>query len=171
MNSLSTPPPPDIPGDTGVQQSALQSTQAPTMAPAQPQQQQQPPAPTQAQTLASLRHFSEINQAITPVLKSPELGKADLKSKIIDAVTKLVASRVVTPAAAVMQLAGVPDKPREQKAWATNLYMQNEKASALILDQHRRAFAGKPDDPHDQYNPDNHIEHMGGVMEHYRGRS
>lgn len=170
-NSLSTPPPPEITGDTGItQSSALQVPQSTAgQAPAPAQQQAAQPAPSHAQTMASLRHFSEINQEIMPILKNPELGKADLKSQIIDAVTKLVSSRIVTPAAAVMQLAAVPDKPREQKAWAMNLYRQNQQASAVILEQHRKAFGGQSDNPADEYNPDNHIDHMNGVMTHYRG--
>lgn len=170
-----TPDPPEInsaagdqqqPSSNPLMQPSAGGPAAPAGAPQQPQQQQ--PAPTHSQTVAAMRHFSEINKEFTPLLQSPELGKADMKSGIIDAVTKLVAGRIVTPAAAVQQLATVPSNPREQKQWMAQLYQQNQQAAAVILEQHRRAFAGQPDNPADMYNADNHGEHINGVMAHYK---
>lgn len=162
-------PPPDPPEiDQGTNQLQQNAPPGPVQQ-AQPQQ-QQAPAPTHSQTVAAMRHFSEINREFLPLLKNPDLGKSDMKSSIIDAVTKLVASRVIPPSAAVAQLATVPEKPKDQRAWAMNLYHQNEMAAAVMLEHHRKAFAGQPENESDQYNPDNHIDHMHGVMSHFRGK-
>lgn len=172
-----TPEPPDIGGMQGENQGTPQGNllmqggagqAGPAPVQGQPQQQPQQPAPTHAQTVAAMRHFSEINNEFMPLLQSPELGKADMKSGIIDAVTKLVAGRIVPPGAAVQQLAGVPSNPREQKQWLAQLFQQNQQAAAVILEQHRRAFAGQPDNPNDIYNADNHGDHINGVMSHYK---
>jgi hypothetical protein len=51
---------------------------------------------THGQTVASLRHFAAIERETTKLLKSPECGRADMKSAIIDGMTNLVARRITT---------------------------------------------------------------------------
>ena len=59
---------------------------------------------------------------LSTLLKNPDLGKADLKSSIIDGTTKLVAERIIPPNDAVTQLATVPDRPFQQREWIQNHY-------------------------------------------------
>ena len=131
--------------------------------------QQAPPAPTHAQTVAALRHFTALKRELTVLLKNPDLGKADMKSAIIDGVTKLVADRIVPPAAAVQKLAMVPDTPFQQKKWIEQDYAQIMKAENMVLAHHAAAFAGQgPQPPAD---PDSHMQDVQGMMaSHYPGQ-
>src|ERR1019366_1241346 len=170
----------------------LQSDMTPAPAPAQPnaiqqgggvqpmQQapqgaQQAPPAPTHAQTVAALRHFTALKQELTVLLKNPDLGKADMKSAIIDGVTKLVADRIVPPAAAVQKLAMVPDTPFQQKKWIEQDYAQVTQAENSVLDHHRAQAIGtgnfQLENELHQSNPDNHLQDIQGMMaSHYSGQ-
>lgn|ERR1035437_902692 len=135
-----------------------------------PQQgaQQAPPAPTHAQTVAALRHFTALKQELTVLLKNPDLGKADMKSAIIDGVTKLVADRIVPPAAAVQKLAMVPDTPFQQKKWIEQDYAQVMKAENMVLAHHAAAFAGQgPQPPAD---PDDHMGTIKNLMQSHYGQ-
>ncbi len=137
----------------------------------QPQQNKitQMPAPDHAQTVAALRHFHAIGSELETLLRNPSLGRADVKSDIIDGVTKLVSSRMMTPAQAVMQLADVPQDPVAQRKWIQQHYQQNEQAANSVLDAHRVSHAGKKAMP--QGDPDKHQDHLAGMMKmHYGGR-
>ncbi len=129
----------------------------------------QMPAPDHAQTVAALRHFHAIGSELETLLKNPSLGRSDVKSDIIDGVTKLVSSRMMTPAQAVMQLADVPGDPIQQRRWVMQHYQQNEQAANSVLDHHRIAHAGKQAMP--AGNPDNHGQDMQSMLQaHYGGR-
>jgi hypothetical protein len=149
---------------------------APTGAPGQPQppQQAQAPAPTQQQTIAAMRHFSAIERELTSLLSDPDLGKADLKSKIIDGATKLVSDGILTPAQAVTQLGAVPDGkqsggPFQQKQWVEKNFAQTIQAANAVLDHHGAAFPGQGADPAAQSTPDDHQGIMAGLTSHYQG--
>jgi hypothetical protein len=137
-NALSTPPPPNMDS---------------------PQQQQPPrggamqgapggiPAPTHAQTVATLRHMSAVGRELETLLRNPDLGKADIRSDIIDAVTRLVADRILTAPQGVEQLGKVPDKPFDQKQMLMQLYIHNLNSEMIVLHHHRQAFVGTGDYP------------------------
>jgi len=147
--NMSTPPPP--------QQNAIQNPQQAT-AP-------QMPAPTHAQTVAALRHFNALKTELTVLMKNPDLGKADMKSAIIDGVTRLVADRIVPPAAAVQQLSSVPERP---KTWVQKLYQQNVQAENMVLAHHAAAFPGQGQQP--APDPDDHMDAINSLMQnHYQG--
>lgn len=158
----------------------LQPNTMPPPAPVQPnaigtpqgQQSQQAapnvPTPTHAQTVAALRHFTALKQELTVLINNPDLGKADMKSAIIDGVTKLVADRIVPPATAVQQLATVPDSPFQQKKWIEQNYAQVMKAENGILAHHGAAFAGQGNQP--PPDPANHMQDLQSMMaSHYSG--
>jgi hypothetical protein len=162
---------------------ALSDTMPPVPNP-QPQDQSQPggpgqaaaanPAPSHAQTVAALRHFQAINTQLEGLLKNPDLGKTNIKSSIIDAVTKLVADRIISPGQAVIQLGNVPDRPFEQKAMLGKMFAQNMQAEIGVLDHHRAATPGTGIWPVESAlhvsEPDRHMETMGGMMsQHYGG--
>jgi hypothetical protein len=170
------PPPPMLAGQqqqSPMPQGGAQSPQGPGMAQPGPQQ---APAPTHGQTVAALRHFNAILGELKGLLENPDLGKANLKSTIIDGMTKLVAERIIPPAAAVTQLASVPDAPFQQKQWAQNHYAQTVQASAAVLDHHRQSAMGTGNYDlenalhEDESDPDSHMETMQGTMaQHYAG--
>lgn len=155
--------------------SSLNSTPpAPMPVPQQPAQQQQPqapavpPAPTHAQTVATLRHFRAVATELEGLLSDPDLGKADLRSKIIDGASKLVADRIIPPAEAVSTLATVPDRPYDQRVWLQKQMAQAMQARDAVLMHHGMAFAGQPQDQ-DAGNPEDHMATMQGMMSAHYG--
>lgn len=106
----------------------------------------QMPAPSHAQTVAALRHFQAIGKELEGLLLNPEIGKADIRSTIIDAVTRLVADRIVSPAQAVQQLSQVPDKPFQQKQAIEQMYQQVVTAESSVLDHHGMTNAPASED-------------------------
>ena len=132
---------------------------------AQQQAPQPPQPPSHAQTVAALRHFKAILDQLQGLLKNPELGRADLKSQIIDGVTKLVADRMMAPNTAVTELASVPPKPFDQKQWAVKHYQQTMQARDFVLAHHAAAFAGQPPQP--APSPDGHMDAMNSLMQGY----
>ena len=173
LQALSTPPAPN-PNQDAQQKGVLQGMGPPSPMPmtpsgGPPQQQPQVPMPTHAQTVAALRHFHMIGEQLESALKDPDLGKSDLKSKIIDGMTKLVAGRIISPAQAVTQLSTFPEKPFDQKAWLANHLMQIKQAEMAVLSHHGNAFAGGGPEP--APHPDNHMDDMASMMgAHYSPR-
>lgn len=140
-------------------------------------QQQQMPAPSHAQTVAALRHFQMIGKELEGLLLNPDLGKADMRSAIIDAVTRLVSERLIAPAQAVTQLGMVPDKPFDQKKAIEAMYRQVMQAESSVLDHHGATNAPLSDDfatENGLYgsSPDDHQRHLSEMMgAHYGGNS
>ncbi len=129
-----------------------------------------PPAPTPAQATATLRHFDMIGGQLEKALSDPDLGKADMKSKVIDGMTSLVASRIISAGQAIAQLSSFPEKPFEQKTWLMNNLRQIQQAREIMLTHHAVAHAGTPYEP--PPHPDGHMDHVGGMMEaHYKARA
>jgi len=145
--------------------------------PAGPQMPQQAPAPSHGQTVAAMRHFQAILGELRGLLQDPDLGKADMRSAIIDGTTKLVAQRIIAPAQAVQQLATVPDRPYDQKQWAQQQYAQTVQAQTSVLDHHRAAALGTgnyalENELHGQdSDPSDHMADMKAMMQaHYGGQ-
>ena len=127
------------------------------------------PAPTHAQTVAALRHFDAINKQLRGLLKNPDLGKADIRKSVIDAVTKLVSDRILSPTQAVQQMTSFPDKPFDQKQYLGNMFVQNQQAEMAVLMHHGDYVA--PEGPRPTPNPDNHMQDMAEMMQaHYPGQ-
>jgi len=132
-----------------------------------------PPPPTHAQTVAALRHFDAIKGELTEVLKDPACGRSDLKSKIIDGVTKLVADRIISAPQAVSQLANVPSDPLSQRKWLQTQLQQAMQAEQGIVEHHRNTNLGSGDwateaQKHNT-NPDTHMQDMAGLAANYGG--
>jgi len=174
MNTLSiaSPPPPNMPAPPPAGGNALAMGGGPPQPQGGAQTSQspipQPPAPTHEQTVAALRHFQALQAELEPLLLDPSLGKSDMKSKVIDGATKLVASRIFSPADAVSQLADFPPEPFEQRNWLVRHYFMASVAMHQVLDHHGAAAAagmvpktGKP-------NRENHMDDMRGLMAHYK---
>lgn len=162
------PPPPQQNGQQAPQGGALSSGMA--SPPTVPQQgpQQGPPTPTHGQTVAVLRHMDAIQSELEALLKDPAIGKSNMKSKIIDGVTKLVADRIMTPGAAVQQLSTVPDPPFQQRKWLQQHLLQTVMAKVAVLGHHAAAFGGTPESMIDKTSsPDDHLADMQSIMGHY----
>jgi hypothetical protein len=134
--------------------------------PVQPQQQMQMPAPDAAHAVAGLRHLGAIERATESLLRNPDLGKIDMKSTIIDGMTRLVADRMISPAQAVDQLTSVPPDPFGQRNWVLQHFVQAVTAQRFLISHHRAAFSGQRDLQHGH--PDDHQQHVRGLMGHYQ---
>jgi hypothetical protein len=159
---MATPPAPD-----------MHHMQGPLMAPNAPpgqggQPPQAPPAPTHAQTVATLRLFQAVISELNQIAKNPDLGKASVKSQIIDGTSKLVAERLISPAAAVTTLATVPEKPYEQKVWIQNQMQQTMVARAAVLAHHAAAFAGQGPQP--TPDTDGHMDDVNSMVASHYGQ-
>jgi hypothetical protein len=116
--------------------------------------------------VAALRHFNAILAELKGLLADPDLGKADMKSAIIDGTAKLVADRIMAPAQAVTQLATVPERPFQQKQWAETHFQQTMQARDAVVAHHAMAFAGQP--PQAAPSDDDHMGMMARmVQQHY----
>lgn len=169
QSGLATPPAPNpAPPSNALQQ----DRGAPQAAPQQ--QQGGPPPPSHQQTVAALRHFHAIIEEVQGILKDPAVGKSDMKSKIIDGTTKLVSERMLSPAAAVMQLSSVPDDPIKQRQWLQKMLNDTVQAANAVVDHHAAGNDGSLDwgaesqmkHPH----PDEHMDHMAALSRNYGGK-
>lgn len=159
--AVSLPPPPNIPQP---QQPAVGGGAAIN------------PAPSHGEAVAALRHFQAMGRAIFSLLKNPNLGKADIKSDMIDATTKLVAQRIMPARQAVTLMGQLPDNPFQQKQWIKQLFSQNMLAQIAVLDHHRKNNQGSGDLAQESMqhvdNSDQHVDVMNGMMQsHYGGGS
>lgn len=167
LDSFGTSPPAPNPDAGSGSGNALQQG-----APQQPQK--VPPPPTHEQTVAALRHFDAVKGELTTLLKNPALGKSDVKSQIIDGVTKLVSERMLSPAQAVIQLSQVPTDPLQQRKWIQTQMAQTVQAEQGIVEHHRNTNMGSGDwateaQQHNT-NPDNHLQDMSALASNYGGK-
>lgn len=167
-NALAPQMQPAMPQDGGA---AMPMPQGNALAPQMdqrggPPQQPQMPAPNHRQVVAALRHFDAIEDELTKLLKSPDCGKADMKSDLIDAATRLVGKGMFTPTGAAGTLADFPQRPFDQKKWLLDHFMQTVQAQHAILDHHGAAFPGQDMEQGD-LGPDDQIGVMAGLNNHY----
>lgn len=128
----------------------------------------QAPPPSAAQTIAAMRHFHQIEMTIEKLMMEPETGKADMKSEVIDAVTRLVANGFMSPAEAVSQLGTFPERPFDQKKWLEQHYMDVISSAEAVLAHHGAAFQGQ-DIQAEAPAMDKHLGIMSGLMAQYKG--
>ncbi len=176
--SLANPPPPDMPAPPPDGGNALAMGGGPPQPQggAQPGQSgqspiPQPPAPTHEQTVAALRHFQAVQAELEPLLQDPALGKADMKSKVIDGATKLVMARIFGPADAVAQLADFPEHPVEQRDWLIRHYFMASVGMHQVLDHHGAAAAAGMVPKHGSPKREDHLHDIKGLMGHYKGKA
>ena len=161
----------DMPGPAPPMGSPMANGAGPGGMPPQAQGGAQPqaPAPSHQQTVAALRHFDAIEKQLTTALQDPDVGRSDIKSKVIDGMTRLVADGIFTPAQAVKELGSFPEKPFDQKGWLMQHLQQTVQAATMVLHDHQTAFAGQAVDttPPD---PAQHTDMIQGLAQHYRGK-
>jgi hypothetical protein len=127
-----------------------------------------PAPPTHAQTVAALRHFDAIKNELMTLMKIPNFGKTDIKSQVIDGMTKLVSERIMPATQAVIQLSQLPTDPAQQKKWVQTTLAQAQQAEQAILVHHAQGFAGQGPQP--APSRDDHMETMSGLHAQYGGR-
>jgi hypothetical protein len=170
-----TPPAPEMPtqqaspGANALTPPGAVQPQAPSQG-GQPQQQQLPPAPSHAQTVTALRHFGALESELMKLMKDPDLGKDDVRSQVIDAMTRLVSKGIVPAAGAVKDLGTLPDKPYDQRAWVNQHFQNVVQAQSAILAHHQHgAMTGQNVGPSDTPSPDDHQATMSTLQSRYKG--
>jgi hypothetical protein len=129
------------------------------------QQPAPPPAPTKAQTVAALHRFGEIKQTIGEVAQDPNLGTKNIRPKLLDAASELLASKVLSLPEIMNAIQGLPDDPQKQKAFVINILRTADQAQKTVLAHHSMA-PPEPDDA-EQWSPDNHNDQMAALMQKY----
>ena len=106
---------------------------------------------------------------LNTLIKDPDLGKADMKSAIIDGTTKLVSERMISPAQAVQMLATVPERPFDQKTWIMGHMQQAMMGQDALLTHRAAAFPGAGQEP--MPDAENHMADLQSMMSaHYSGQ-
>jgi hypothetical protein len=156
LRSLTPPPIPNPQGiSLGVQR---KPGNAPAIAPT--------PAPTHKQTVAGLRHLDAIVQKLQAAMRDPDLGRANMKNKLIDGMTSLVAEQLNSPGEAVQTLSTFPERPFEQKQWVMNHLVTALQSRDNLLDHHRAAFPEPVAEP--TPSADSHMDDIAGMIQaHY----
>lgn len=134
-------------------------------------QQQQLPAPTPSETMAALNHFAAIEKELTILLSDPEVGKTNMRSRIIDGTARLVSTRQMEPGEAVVELGSLPDRPFDQKKWLEGHLASTVQAASTVLDHHRIAYAGKdvPPPSPQAMSPEGQRDALKSLMMKYKG--
>jgi hypothetical protein len=112
-----------------------------------------------------------MEKELTGLLKDPACGKSDMRSEVIDGMTRLVSDGIVKPEEAVKQLGDFPERPFSQRQWLQQHVLQFQQAENQVLDHYRigvMANGGQSDGA--EYNPDDHASVMAGLMSHYGRR-
>lgn len=93
----------------------------------------------------AMKNIGAVNSTISGLLGDPEVGKADISKKVIDATTWLVKDNVYSAQHVTEALKGMPTDPARQKQWLQNLYSQT-----LSAQERWQAFFGSPQGISDQ---------------------
>jgi len=129
---------------------------------------QRTPAPTSEQTMAGYHRAQEIKQRMGKVLANPKAGRDNIRPLVLEAGADLIGSKVLTLSELMAGLSDFPgaDNPLGQKRWVQHLVAVNSFAQRKLLADHRAANA--PDYQHGTpWSPDQHSDHMAGLMAHY----
>lgn len=148
-----------------------QAPQAPQGVPGLVQQPPQArPAPTHAQTIAALHRFGEIEKASSKLLKDPDVGRKNIRPKVLEMGADLIGSRVLSLAEFMSGIGNFPsaDDMLGQKKWLEKLRDTNIQGQMSVLQDHANAPPEAADAA--QWTPDSHAEHMGALINKYPGK-
>lgn len=87
----------------------------------------------------AMKNIGAVNSTIAGLLGDPDVGKADISKKIIDATTRLVKDNVYSAQHVTEALKGMPTDPVRQAQWLRNIYSQTQSA-----EQRAQSFFGTP---------------------------
>src|ERR1035437_431805 len=135
------------------------------------QQQGQPGHPkpniTKQQVVAGLHHLSAFAKQFSPILKNPEIGKSTIRPKIFDASAALIGQGIFSVPEVMNGIKDLPDDPLGQKKWLeqklSGVAMAEKK---MVSDYIGQGPGQEPEGP--EWSPDNHTEHMTGLMANYK---
>lgn len=131
----------------------------------QPQAAPQPPILNHAQTVAAVHHFGQIKQAMLPVMDDPNLGKTNIRPKLLDAMSKLLASKALSLPEIMKAVKSLPEDPMAQKGFVDKIYTDNDKAQKMVLQNHAMGQFG--DGEPEPWTQDGHGNHMAELAKQY----
>lgn len=157
-------------------QSQLQSV---TPGAPQPQQQQQtnplgglvaqrpPQAITKQQVIAGLHHLNSFTKQFSPLLRNPATGKSNIRPKIFDAAAQLIGAGIFTVPEVINGIKDLPDDPVDQKKWLEMKLANAQQAEQKIISDYIAQGPG-PEPQGPEWSPDNHKDHMAGLLGNYK---
>jgi len=129
-----------------------------------------PPAPTHAETVTALRHFGALEDELSELMIDPDLGKTDMRSKLIDSMTRLVSEGIVPSSGAVRDMGTFPERPYDQRQWINQHFMNVVQAQTAILAHHAiGAKTGQNLQPDTAPVADDHQATMASLLGRYGG--
>lgn len=93
----------------------------------------------------AMKNVGAVNSTIAGLLGDPEVGKADMSKKIIDATTRLVKDNIYSAQHVTEALRTMPTDPAQQANWLRNIYSQTQSAA-----ERGQSFFGTPQGVSDQ---------------------
>jgi hypothetical protein len=129
----------------------------------------QQPSPTRAQTVAAVHRLGAVMDAMRSVMSADGFGRTNVRPKILDEASKLLASRLLSLPEVMQSIGQVPDDPLAQKEKVEAIYNAAQQAEGQVIDHHGSAVAtGKvPRDGGEKYDIGSHDRHMTGLLNHY----
>jgi hypothetical protein len=117
-----------------------------------------------------VKRFSAIQNALREVMQDKDFGRANVRPKLLDEGSKLLAARVLSLPELMSQISNFPTDPLQQKQVVQQIYNSAQQAEAHVLDAHGSAIAaGKlPPDGGPKYDAGEHEQHMQGLLAHYK---
>ena len=102
-------------------------------------------------------------------MSSPGYGQTNVRPKILDEASKLMAPRLLSLPEIMNSIGQVPDDPLSQKEHVEAIFNAAKQAEAAAIDHHGSAVAtGKlPRDGGEKYDSAHHERHMSGLLSHY----
>lgn len=158
LASLAQPQQPQVPqGQPGVGGLVQQAPQA-------------RPAPTHAETVAGLHRCREIEKASERLLKDPNVGKSNIRPKVLEMGADLIANHTMTLSQFMSGLQGFPSAEDllGQKKWLERLRDTNIQGQVSLLQDHANAPPEAADAP--QWSPDTHDQHINSLISKYPGK-
>lgn len=106
-----------------------------------PQQQAMPrPAPTipPGEAMAGIHRFSSVRAAMASVLADPKLGRENIRPKLLDAGSKLLASKVLSLPELMNAIKDLPDDPVKQRQFVDNIFNSAGQAREVLMQQYQQ---------------------------------
>lgn len=128
------------------------------------------PTPTHAQTVAGLHRCHEIEQATGRLLKDPDVGKKNIRPKVMEMGADLIGNKTMSLTEFMSGIQNFPsgDDFLGQKKWVEKLHQSQAQMQMALLQDHSQAPPEAADA--EQWSPDSHAQHMGALMNHYKVR-
>jgi hypothetical protein len=118
------------------------------------------------QLIAGLHHLHAFQKQFSPLLKSPVLGKGNIRPKIFDAAATLIGEGIFSVPEVVNGIKDLPDDPVDQKKWLEMKLVGASQAEKKLISDYMAQGPG-PEETGPEWSADNHREHTGSLVGNY----